>query len=234
MPAGQELLRDGRVLLNVYDLHPQNDRFYSVGIGAYHTGVEIYGKEYAFGFHEMESSGIWSATPKQAVNVKFRESIDLGKTTMNEREVESIIDQLGSKWIGTSYNILTRNCNHFSEDFVQLLLGRSIPNFVNRLAYWSSYFSCFFPQNFGMDPPTPETTPRSRSHRSSASPSIVPPKKSMVISNGTIIKSASEPLDTDFITKRRELMLMAANKRANGSSGNLRTSNGVNASPDKL
>ena len=34
---------------NVYDLTPQNDYVYWCGVGVYHTGVEVYGIEYAYG-----------------------------------------------------------------------------------------------------------------------------------------------------------------------------------------
>lgn len=37
------------VMLNVYDLTTQNDWTYHCGIGVFHTGVEVYGVEYAFG-----------------------------------------------------------------------------------------------------------------------------------------------------------------------------------------
>eukprot|EP01138_Halocafeteria_seosinensis_P002127 gb/GECG01002177.1/.p1 GENE.gb/GECG01002177.1/~~gb/GECG01002177.1/.p1 ORF type:complete len:179 (+),score=15.87 gb/GECG01002177.1/:1-537(+) len=38
-----------------------------------------------------------------------------------------------------------RNCNHFSEAFVQRLAGVSIPPYVNRLAYVGSAVSCLIP-----------------------------------------------------------------------------------------
>ena len=37
------------VILNVYDLSPQNKYTYCCGLGIYHSGVEVYGVEYAFG-----------------------------------------------------------------------------------------------------------------------------------------------------------------------------------------
>ncbi len=38
-----------QVVLNVYDLIGQNAFTYWCGVGVFHTGVEIYGIEYAYG-----------------------------------------------------------------------------------------------------------------------------------------------------------------------------------------
>lgn len=37
------------VYLNVYDLSEQNNFLYWCGFGVYHTGVEVFGFEYAYG-----------------------------------------------------------------------------------------------------------------------------------------------------------------------------------------
>ena len=37
------------VVLNIYDLSPQNKYTYQCGLGIFHSGVEVYGVEYAFG-----------------------------------------------------------------------------------------------------------------------------------------------------------------------------------------
>ena len=39
----------GIVRLNVYDLAEQNAYLYWAGVGIYHSGVEVYGVEYAYG-----------------------------------------------------------------------------------------------------------------------------------------------------------------------------------------
>jgi len=49
MPAASVAMGAARVWVNVYDLMPQNSWTYWCGVGVFHTGVEVYGIEYAFG-----------------------------------------------------------------------------------------------------------------------------------------------------------------------------------------
>jgi len=39
-----------------------------------------------------------------------------------------------SEWNGTCYNLLTHNCNHFSDELVNRLTGSRIPSWINRTA----------------------------------------------------------------------------------------------------
>ena len=53
------------VILHVYDLHDANNYLHSVGLGAYHSGVEVFGVEYAFGGSDVPGvTGIFESTPK--------------------------------------------------------------------------------------------------------------------------------------------------------------------------
>lgn len=57
-----------------------------------------------------------------------------------------------SKYSGSDYHIFNRNCNSFADEFLQLLIGTPAPGFVNRMAYYGSFFSCFLPENMNQDP----------------------------------------------------------------------------------
>ena len=93
----------------------------ALGIGIYHTGVEVYGVEYAFGGREgcnADLVGIASMPPRSA-RAKFREAIFLGHTQLSAVETRLLIKAIGPEWKAASYHLLQRNCNHFS----QVMLG---------------------------------------------------------------------------------------------------------------
>eukprot|EP01132_Coremiostelium_polycephalum_P006633 gene6633-8205_t len=131
-----------KVYLNVYDLHPS--------IGAFHSGVEVYGVEYSFGGHEFSFSGVFEIEPKTANGVIFRESILIGETNHSYNQVQSIIDKISEEFSGLSYHPLQKNCNSFSDEFVKRLLNKNIPNYINRLAHIGNMFSCFLPTSLGL------------------------------------------------------------------------------------
>jgi len=69
---------------------------------------------------------------------KFRESIVIGHTDFNRRDVKRAIKQLGADFRGDHYHLLNNNCNHFTAALVQTLCGCELPPWVNRLAHMVS------------------------------------------------------------------------------------------------
>ena len=80
------------VKLNVYDLHVANEFVAAIGLGLYHSGVEIDGREYVFG----SGSGIADVAPRSAPNAIFRASIPMGSFDGGSREVARAVDELRS------------------------------------------------------------------------------------------------------------------------------------------
>ena len=124
------------VYLNVYDITSMNVVIGSMGMGAYHTGVEVYGREYCFGRAPTDCSGVYYISPKSCGEHVFRESILLGRTSLGFDEVESLIRSIEDKYMSTSYHVVRLNCNTFSEEFSHKLLSQQhrvpYPSWVNR------------------------------------------------------------------------------------------------------
>ncbi|CAB4272930.1 unnamed protein product [Prunus armeniaca] len=108
------------VYLNVYDLTPFNGYAYWLGLGVYHSGVQVHGVEYAFGAHEYPTTGIFEGEPK-------------------------MMEELAEQYKGNAYNLITKNCNHFCNDACVRLTGNSIPSWVNRLARIGFLCNCVLP-----------------------------------------------------------------------------------------
>ena len=112
-----------RVLLNIYDINENNGLLYPLGLGFYHSGVQVGGREYTF----AAGSGIFSHDPKDAPGAVFRESVDYGAFDGGSTQLDDIISELRPEFQGDSYNVMMKNCNSFSDAFLQRIAHRSIP-----------------------------------------------------------------------------------------------------------
>ena len=118
------------VLLHVYDLHHLNSWLHPAGFGAYHTGVEIGGREYTFG-----EGGVVSTTPLSVPN--HRVSLEVGQFRGSANDVSGVVSALRREFLGDEYDVAQNNCNHFSTALCAELLGGSpVPSWVNRCATW--------------------------------------------------------------------------------------------------
>jgi hypothetical protein len=135
---------DTRVILNVYDLGENNDMLFPLGLGLYHSGVQIGNyEEYTF----ASGGGVFSHAPKKASGAKFRLSVDMGAFHGTSEEIGAIINSLRGGYRGEDYNILSKNCNCFANDLCNRIVNKDIPGYVNRMAYIGSQFSCLFPDS---------------------------------------------------------------------------------------
>lgn len=133
------------VYLNVYDLTPMNGYAYWLGLGIYHSGVQVHGVEYGFGAHDHSTTGIFEVEPKQCPGFTFRKSILIGRTDLGPREVRAFMEKLAEEYSGNTYHLITKNCNHFCNDVCLKLTRKPIPRWVNRLARLGFLCNCVLP-----------------------------------------------------------------------------------------
>ncbi|XP_024033072.1 deSI-like protein At4g17486 isoform X2 [Morus notabilis] len=140
--------RESEVVLNVYDLTPINGYTYWFGFGIFHSGIEVHGKEYGFGAHDFPASGVFEVEPRNCPGYIYRCSISLGWINMSSNEFRTFIESVASEYNGDTYHLLSKNCNHFTDDISWRLTGKRIPGWVNRLARLGTLCSCLLPESF--------------------------------------------------------------------------------------
>merc|ERR1740138_2020115 len=67
-------------------------------------------------------TGIFTVPPRGCTVHSFRESVSMGATLLTPKHLEALLDQLAKDWPGAHYDLLRRNCCHFS-DFLCRWLG---------------------------------------------------------------------------------------------------------------
>ncbi|XP_074579270.1 uncharacterized protein LOC141835796 [Curcuma longa] len=108
------------------------DRF-GIG-GVFHSAIEVYeDEEWSFGYCE-EGSGVFNCLPSGNSMYTYRERIVLGETKCSISDVNLILIELSEEWPGRSYNLLSKNCNHFCDTFCERLGVSKLPGWVNRFA----------------------------------------------------------------------------------------------------
>ncbi|XP_058084984.1 deSI-like protein sdu1 [Magnolia sinica] len=137
-----------KVVLHVYDvtnsaspktnntiLHINKIFKDAIGLGGiFHSAVQVYGdEEWSFGFCET-GSGVFSCPPTRNPMYTYRESIVLGETDLPNFSVNQILRELSREWPGTSYDLLSKNCNHFCDELCEKLGVPKLPAWVNRFA----------------------------------------------------------------------------------------------------
>ncbi|XP_015870151.2 uncharacterized protein LOC107407385 [Ziziphus jujuba] len=107
-----------------------------IGLGGiFHSAVQVYGdEEWSFGFCE-QGSGVFSCPSGKNPMYTFRESIILGQTSFSISKVNQILRELSREWPGNSYDLLSKNCNHFCDEFCEMLNVPKLPGWVNRFAH---------------------------------------------------------------------------------------------------
>ncbi|KAF2310688.1 hypothetical protein GH714_016289 [Hevea brasiliensis] len=74
------------------------------------------GKEYGFGAHELPVSGVFEVEPRSCPGFIYRCSIPLGRMNMSASEFRTFIETVASEYHGDAYHLISKNCNHFTDD----------------------------------------------------------------------------------------------------------------------
>jgi len=123
--------QDGeKVSLYIYDLtqgmaRPISTVFLGSTIeGIWHTGIGVFGKEYFFGagIHSVPIGCSPFGTPL--------ETLELGYTHVPKDVFEEFLRGVGSRYTMLTYNLLKHNCNNFTDEAAQFLVGSGIPHYI--------------------------------------------------------------------------------------------------------
>ncbi|DBA03357.1 TPA: hypothetical protein N0F65_004634 [Lagenidium giganteum] len=121
------------VELRVYDLSRGMAKQLSTALlgkqfdGIWHTGVHVYGKEYFYG------GGIQAMHPSQVVaryGMQPVEVVPLGTTDIPQERFEAFLREINHRFTAATYDLLNNNCNNFSNELANFLLGKSIPQHI--------------------------------------------------------------------------------------------------------
>lgn len=87
----------------------------------------VYGNEYYFGGGIQHSS---AGTTPYGTPIRV---IDLGVTHVPKDVFEMYLQEISSRYTAETYSLLTHNCNNFSNEVAQFLVGSSIPDYILQL-----------------------------------------------------------------------------------------------------
>lgn len=94
--------------------------------GVWHTAIVLHGKEYFFG-----GGGIEWCRPGGTVMGSPHQVEDLGETEISEDLFQDYLrTQSEDRFRGDRYDLFRHNCNNFSNETAQFLVGRGIPQHI--------------------------------------------------------------------------------------------------------
>jgi thioredoxin len=90
--------------------------------GVWHTSVVVFGKEFYF------AGGIVYDPPKTTPHGLPVKEIYLGDTELCPDDFMDYLKSISNEFTQNTYNIFDKNCNHFSNNVCEFLLGKGIPS----------------------------------------------------------------------------------------------------------
>lgn len=90
----------------------------------------------------------WTKPRTEPPGGTFKCEILHGFTLHPQAQIESIIKEASEEFQGTSYNLLSKNCNHFTQYLCEKLTGRTGPGWLNRAASIGVALPCVVPKEW--------------------------------------------------------------------------------------
>ena len=119
-----------KVQLHLYDLSQGMARAMSAQLlgkqieGVWHTGIIAFGEEWYFG------GGIQRGAPGFTHFGRPLQVLDLGETHLPREVFEEFLMDIAPRFTMQTYNLLRHNCNNFSDEVAQFLVGEGIPSHI--------------------------------------------------------------------------------------------------------
>ncbi|KAF2223087.1 PPPDE putative peptidase domain-containing protein, partial [Elsinoe ampelina] len=151
-PAPPSTPSPTEVIIHVYDLLPPSrlsSLLWLLSCPLVHTSLHLPPSphELAFGGHpHPHLTGVYTSPVLQPPpGATHRTTLHLGQTHLQPWELASLIEEAAAAFKGTEYNLLTRNCNHFTDHVARRLTGRGLPGWCNRAAAVGLALPCLVP-----------------------------------------------------------------------------------------
>ena len=92
--------------------------------GVWHTSIHVHGKEYWFGH------GMQVGLPRQTQFGTPKEVLQMGETEVDEEMFQAFLDEVHPRFNVGTYSLLEHNCNNFSDEVCEFLVGKKIPQHI--------------------------------------------------------------------------------------------------------
>jgi len=89
--------------------------------GVWHTSIHVHGKEYWFGH------GMQVGLPRKTQFGTPKEVLQMGETEVDEEGFREYLEKLQPRYNIGTYNLTNHNCNNFSDEVCEFLVGKKIP-----------------------------------------------------------------------------------------------------------
>ncbi len=112
--------------------------------------MKVCDKEWSFGYCE-NGTGVFCCPPAMNPMYTHRESIVLGHIFLSRRHIGQILLELSQEWNGSSYDPLSRNCNHFCDALCERLGVQKLPcKALSHICFEHSFPLILDPTDCGM------------------------------------------------------------------------------------